>query len=306
MNIDERVQMGLSLTFVLSQLFNGLAWGVILGLLAIGLSIIFGMLNVLNFAHGSLYLIGAYVGYSFILALTKLLGTSIGSFWIALVLAPIIVGVLGLIIEFFLLRHVYQLGHIYHILLTFGLYLIIQELVIIIWSSSSMSFPTPNIFKGVVDLGFMIYPKYRLFVLIVSPLIMVAIWLLLEKTKYGSIIRAGAEDVEMTSLMGINIKRLFTLIFAFGAALAGLAGVFAGPVFGALHPDLGNPVLLASFVVVVLGGLRSFTGAVVGAILVGLTKALTIIVYPAGADVVIFLIMAVILVVRPQGLLGKG
>lgn len=302
--MKEIITMDISFTYILAQVFNGLAWGVILGLLAIGLSIIFGMLNVLNFAHGTIYLMGAYLGYTIILAFTHFLGTSTGSFWFALLLAPLLVGFICLFIEFFLLRQIYHLGHFYHILLTFGLFLVIQELVTIIWGTKSMSFPTPNIFKGVVDLGFMFYPKYRLFALIVSPIIMLFIWLFLEKTKYGSIVRAGAEDVEMVSLLGINIRRLFTLIFGFGAAMAGLGGVLAGPIVGSIQPDLGNPVLLASFVVVTLGGLRSFTGAILGAILVGLTKAVTTIVYPAGSEIVIFLLMAMILVIRPQGLLG--
>ncbi len=297
---EERFQM--DLMYILAQIFNGLAWGVILGLLAIGLSIIFGMLNVLNFAHGSLYLLGAYLGYTFILAFTKLFGTSAASFWVALFLAPMVVGLVGLVIEVFLLRRIYALGHFYHILLTVGLFFVIHELVIIIWSTSSMSFPTPSILKGLVNLGFIFYPKFRLFILIISPLSMIAIWLFLEKTKYGSIIRAGAEDVEMANLLGINIGRLFTFVFALGAAMAGLGGVLAGPIEGSLHPDMGNPVLLASFVVVVIGGLRSFSGAILGGILIGLTKAITTMVYPEASAIVMFLIMAVILVVRPQGL----
>ena len=297
--------MDLSMSLILGQLFNGLVWGIVLGLLAVGLTIIFGMLDVINFAHGVMYMVGAYSAYTLTLALTQLLGANAGNFWIALLLAPIIVGLLGMIIEFFLLRHMYERDIHMQLLLTFGLALIIQELVVIIWGSMPMSFPTPKIFRGVVDLGFMFYPKYRLFILIVTPLLMLAIWLFLEKTKYGSIIRAGTEDKEMANLLGINIRRVFTLIFAFGAAMAGLTGVLAGPVIGSLQPDLGNTVLLGSFVVVVVGGMGSFGGAILGAILVGLTKGLFTMIWPPASNVVMFVLMALILVVRPQGLLGN-
>lgn len=297
--------MDLSMSLVLGQLFNGLVWGIVLGLLAVGLTIIFGMLDVINFAHGVLYMAGAYTAYTVIATITHLLGTATGSFWISLFLAPIVIGLLGMVIEFFLLRHMYGRDITYQLLLTFGLTLIIQELVIIIWGAMPMSFPTPKILRGVVDLGFMFYPKYRLFILIVTPLIMLAIWLFLEKTKFGSIIRAGTEDKEMANLLGINIRRVFTLIFSFGAAMAGLTGVLAGPVIGSLQPDLGNMVLLGSFVVVVVGGMGSFGGAILGAVLVGLTKGVTTMVWPPASNVIMYVLMALILVFRPQGLLGK-
>jgi len=296
--------MEFSLTLLMGQLFNGLVWGIVLGLLAVGLTIIFGMLDVINFAHGAMYMVGAYSAFTFTLALTQFFGTSTGSFWIALFLAPIVVGLLGMIIEFFLLRPMYGRDITYQLLLTFGLALIIQELVIIIWGSMPMSFPTPKILRGVVDLGFMFYPKYRLFILIITPIIMLAIWLFLEKTKYGSIIRAGTEDREMANLLGINIRRVFTMIFSFGAAMAGLTGVLAGPVIGSLQPDLGTTVLLGSFVVVVVGGMGSFGGAILGAVLVGLTKGITTMIWPPASNVIMFVLMALILVVRPQGLLG--
>ena len=297
--------MELSTSLILGQLFNGLVWGIVLGLLAVGLTIIFGMLDVINFAHGVMYMAGAYTAFTFILTLTGLLGGSGASFWIALLLAPIVVGLVGMVIEFFLLRPMYDRDITYQLLLTFGLTLIIQELVIIIWGSMPMSFPTPKILRGVVDLGFMFYPKYRLFILIITPLIMLGVWLFLEKTKYGSIIRAGTEDKEMTNLLGINIRRVFTVIFSFGAAMAGLTGVLAGPVIGSLQPDLGNAVLLGSFVVVVVGGMGSFGGAILGGILVGLTKGITTMIWPPASNVIMFVLMALILVFRPQGLLGK-
>ena len=297
--------MELSTSLILGQLFNGLVWGIVLGLLAVGLTIIFGMLDVINFAHGVMYMAGAYTAFTFILTLTGLLGSSGANFWIALLLAPIVVGLLGMVIEFFTLRPMYGRDITYQLLLTFGLTLIIQELVIIIWGSMPMSFPTPKVLRGVVNLGFMFYPKYRLFILIVTPLIMLGIWLFLEKTKYGSIIRAGTEDREMANLLGINIRRVFTIIFSFGAAMAGLTGVLAGPVIGSLQPDLGNTVLLGSFVVVVVGGMGSFGGAILGAILVGLTKGITTMIWPPASNVIMFVLMALILVFRPQGLLGK-
>ena len=297
--------MEFDLTLLMGQLFNGLVWGIVLGLLAVGLTIIFGMLDVVNFAHGAMYMVGAYSAFTFTLALTQLFGTSTGSFWMALFLAPLVVGLLGMLIELFLLRRMVGQDVIYQLLLTFGLALIIQELVIIIWGTMPMSFPTPKILRGVVDLGFIFYPKYRLFILIITPLIMLAIWLFLEKTKYGSIIRAGTEDKEMANLLGINIRLVFTLIFSFGAAMAGLTGVLAGPVIGSLQPDLGTTVLLGSFVVVVVGGMGSFGGAILGAVLVGLTKGITTMIWPPASNVIMFVLMALILVVRPQGLLGK-
>lgn len=292
-------------TLIISQLFNGLVWGIVLGLLAMGLTIIFGMMGVINFAHGALYLVGAYSAYSLITAGTQWLGAATGSFWIALVAAPIAVGLIGMAVEFFLLRRMYEREIIYQFLLTFGLTLVIQELVTIIWGGMPMSFPTPDLLKGVVDLGFMLYPKYRLFVLVLTPLIMLAVWLILVRTRYGAIIRAGTEDRDMVDLLGINVRRVFTVVFSIGAAMAGLAGVLAGPVIGSIQPDLGNSVLLASFVVVVVGGLGSFTGAIAGAILVGLVKAVTGMVWAEASNAIVFALMAVVLVFMPQGLLGK-
>lgn len=297
--------MAFDTTLIISQLFNGLVWGIVLGLLAMGLTIIFGMMGVINFAHGALYLVGAYSAYTLITTGTQWMGAATGSFWIALVAAPIAVGLIGMAVEFFLLRRMYEKEIIYQFLLTFGLTLVIQELVTIIWGGMPKSFPTPDLLKGVVDLGFMLYPKYRLFVLVLTPVIMLAVWLILVRTRYGAIIRAGTEDKDMVNLLGINVRRVFTVVFSFGAAMAGLAGVLAGPVIGNIQPDLGNSVLLASFVVVVVGGLGSFTGAVVGAILVGLVKAVTGMVWAEASNAIVFALMAVVLVVMPQGLLGK-
>jgi branched-chain amino acid transport system permease protein len=297
--------MEFNLTLFMGQLFNGLVWGIVLGLLAVGLTIIFGMLDVINFAHGVMYMVGAYSAYTFIVALTQWLGATTGSFWLALLVAPVVVGLLGMVIEILFLRSMYDRDILYQFLLTFGLALVIQELVIIIWGSMPMSYPTPKLLRGVVNLGFMFYPKYRLFILVITPLIMLFIWLFLEKTKYGAIIRAGTEDKEMVNLLGINIRRVFTLIFSFGAAMAGLTGALAGPVIGSLQPDLGSTVLLGSFVVVVVGGLGSFSGAIVGAILVGITKSITTMIWAPASNVVIFVLMALILIFRPQGLFGK-
>lgn len=292
-------------TLIISQLFNGLVWGIVLGLLAMGLTIIFGMMGVINFAHGALYLVGAYSAYTLISAGTQWMGAATGSFWVALVAAPIAVGLIGMAVEFFLLRRMYEKEIIYQFLLTFGLTLVIQELVTIIWGGMPKSFPTPDLLKGVVDLGFMLYPKYRLFVLVLTPLIMLAVWLILVRTRYGAIIRAGTEDKDMVNLLGINVRRVFTVVFSFGAAMAGLAGVLAGPIIGNIQPDLGNNVLLSSFVVVVVGGLGSFTGAVAGAILVGLVKAVTGMVWAEASSAIVFALMAVVLVIMPHGLLGK-
>lgn len=297
--------MDINASLVASQLFNGLVWGVLLGLLAVGLTIIFGVLDIINFAHGAMYMVGAYTAYTVTTTINGIIGDSTNSFWISLVVSTVIVGLLGLVIEIIFLRPMYKRDILDQFLLTFGLALIIQEAVIMCWGTMPMSFPTPNILKGTVDLGFIIYPKYRIFLLIVTPLLMGLIWLFLEKTKYGAIIRAGTENRTMVNLLGINIQKVFTFIFAFGAAMAGLAGCLAGPVIGNLQPELASTVLLPSFVVVVVGGMGSFVGAIVSAILVGITKGVTVIFWPQGTTIIVFVLMAIILVFRPQGLFGR-
>lgn len=280
---------------LLAIVFNGLALGMVYLLFAVGLTIIFGMLDVVNFAHGVFYAAGAYLTYA--------LMSFSGSFALSLVAVPLTVGLLGAALELGLVRHLYGRGHIAQILLTYGLVFIFQELFILAWGPVGKTIPVPAFLAGLVDFGFMLYPRLRLFIIVVATLLTGAAWLLLVKTKYGAIIRAGIEDSDMVSCLGINVGRVFTATFALGVALAGVAGVLAVPIRGA-QPSMGADILGLSFVVVVLGGLGSFAGATVGALLVGLVQSGMALVWPAGANVAIFSVMALVLLVRPQGLLG--
>lgn len=280
---------------LLAIVFNGLALGMVYLLFAVGLTVIFGMLDVVNFAHGVFYAAGAYLTYTVV--------TWTGSFGLALLAVPVGVWLVGAALEIGLVRRLYGRGHIAQILLTYGLVFVVQELFIIAWGPVGKTIPVPDFLAGLVDLGFMLYPRLRLFIIVVATVLTIAAWLLLVKTKYGAIIRAGIEDSEMVACLGINVGRVFTATFALGVALAGIAGVLVVPIRGA-QPSMGADILGLSFVVVALGGLGSFAGATVGAVLVGLVQSTMALVWPAGANVAIFSVMALILVVRPQGLLG--
>jgi len=264
-------------------------------LMGIGLSIITGVLNIPNFAHGSLFALGAY----FLFTLIQLLG----NFWLALLLAPLGVGLLGILIEYGGIRPLYRAGHDYQLLLTFGLSLIITEGIIIIWSPVGMSQLPPPILRGGVDLGITFYPKYRLFVMAAAALLVLGAWLFLEKTRYGAIMRAGIEDKEMVSLLGIDIHRLFTAAFALGCVLAGIAGALTAPIRG-LNPWMGVDMLGIAFVVVALAGLGNVLGSIVAGLLVGVAQSLVALVWPEASVAVIFAVMAAVLLVRPQGLFG--
>jgi branched-chain amino acid transport system permease protein len=275
--------------------FNGIALGMIYFLIAIGLTIIFGMMGVINFAHGALYAIGAYLAY------TTTLHT--GNFWLSLAVAPVIMFGVG-IGEYFLLRWLYGVEPVYQLLLTFGLALIMQEVTIIIWGSVGKPLPIPAIFRGFYDFGIFTYPKYRIFLIVFTAAIAFIIWFSIMRTQLGAMIRAGTEDSEMVNSVGINISRLFTLVFGLGASMAGLGGVLAAPIVG-VEPFMGMNILIISFVVVVVGGLGSYGGAVLGGLLIGIIQSLCILFFPAAAAVVVFAFMAVILIVKPEGLLGK-
>lgn len=275
--------------------FNGIALGMIYFLIAIGLTIIFGMMGVINFAHGALYAIGAYMAYTITLYT--------GNFWLSLIIAPIIIFGVG-ICEYFLLRYLYGINPVYQLLLTFGLALIIQEVTIFIWGTVGKPLSIPSIFRGVFDLGLFTYPKYRIFLVFFTAIIALAIWFLIMRTKLGAMIRAGTEDSEMVNCVGINISKLFTLVFGLGASMAGIGGVLAAPIVG-VEPFMGMNILIISFVVVVVGGLGSYAGAILGGLLIGIIQSICILLFPAAAAVVVFAFMALILIVRPQGLLGK-
>jgi len=280
-----------------AQVFTGLVLGMIFVLLAIGLSLIFGLLTVVNFAHGSLYMLGAYFGV-FMFGFTK-------NFWISLIVAPLLVGTLGLLIERFLIRRLYGRSPDDPLLLTFGLSLIIVEAVRMIWGKIGLTLDPPKALAGAVNLGFMYFPGYRLFVIGITIAVLIAIWLFLERTNVGLIIRAGSRDPLMVRALGIDLSRIWLLVFGIGTALAGLAGILAGPMRG-VYAEMGVTMVIESFVVIVVGGMGSLVGAVVAGLLMGQVVGLTTFFAPALSEIMVFITMAVVLLVRPSGLFGEA
>ena len=284
------------MTVYLLQTINGIGIGMLYFLLAVGLSIVFGLLRFVNFAHGAFYLLGAYLCFQ---AMQWGL-----NFWAALVLVPLFVGALGWLAEKLLLRRVYAKPHEFHILVTVGLALVVQETVVVLWGPLGNNVPTPELLQGVVMWGAFIYPKYRLFVIGFTALLAVLLWWVLEGTRLGSAVRAGSESTETVSLLGIDVFRVFSLVFALGAATAALAGVLAAPIRGA-EPFMGIEALGVAFVVVVVGGLGSFGGALVGGLLIGIVQSLMSTIWPQGASLMVYVAMAAVLLLRPHGLLGR-
>jgi len=282
---------------LLAQVFTGLVLGMIFVLLAIGLSLIFGLLTVVNFAHGSLYMLGAYFGV-FVFGVTR-------NFWLSLIIAPLMVGTVGLLIERFLIRRLYGRSPDDPLLLTFGLSLIIVEAVRIIWGKIGLTIDPPRALGTAVNLGFMNFPAYRLFVIAVTVAVLVAIWLFLERTNVGLIIRAGSRDPLMVRALGIDLSRIWLLVFGIGTGLAGLAGILAGPMRG-VYAEMGVTMVIESFVVIVVGGMGSLVGAVVAGLLMGQVVGLTTYFAPALAEIMVFVAMAVVLLVRPSGLFGEA
>ena len=283
------------MTLLAGQILNGIATGMLYALMGLGLALIAGILNIPNFAHGALFAVGAYLTVSAIGAT--------GNFWLALVVAPLGVALLGLAIEYAGIRRLYAAGHDYQLLFTFGLSLILAETIILIWGPVGISQLPPPSLRGGLDLGFTFYPKYRLFVMAAAGLLVVGTWLFLEKTRYGAIMRAGIENKEMVSLLGIDIHRLFTVAFALGAWLAGVAGALTAPIRG-LSPGMGVDMLGIAFVVVALGGMGNVLGAIAAGLLIGVAQAVVAAYWTEASVAVIYLVMAAVLVVRPQGLFG--
>lgn len=280
----------------LQSVLLGLEIGMTLMLITIGLTLIFGMMDVINFAHGSLYMLGAYFGLA--------VADATGSFWVALVVAPVLVALVGGLIEVFALRPLYGRNPLYHILLTFGIAIAIQGLVVEIWGGEVRNIAAPALLSGGMTLGPITYPTFRLFILGVSTLLVVLIWFWLTRSDFGSLMRASAHDAEMVDALGIDASRVFTLVFVFGSALAGLAGIMLGT-SRAVDPSMGIDVIIQAFAIVVIGGLGSFRGAVVGALLVGFLTALGPLLAPSITDTLVFVLMAVVLLLRPSGLFGS-
>lgn len=279
------------------QLFTGLALGAVYVLLAVGLSLIFGMLTVVNFAHGAFFMLGAYVG---LLAAEKT-----GSFWLALLIAPVVVGAIGMLAERWLIRPLYGRGIDYPLLLTFGLAYMMVEGVRILWGKAGLPFDTPEILQGATSLGFADFPTYRLFVIGVVVVLLVALWLLIERTSFGLVVRAGARDSIIVRVLGVDVSRVWLIVFGVGTGIAALAGVLAAPMQG-VSPEMGTSVLTVAFVVTVVGGMGSLMGAVVAGLLVGVVESMAVLFLPEAAKVSMFVIMAAVLLVRPQGLFGRA
>ncbi len=281
----------------LFQLMNGIGLGMLYFLLAVGLSIVFGLLHFVNFAHGAFYLLGAYLTYDLIER-----GVD---FWAALAIAPLMVGLLAAVTETLLLRRIYHLPHTFHILVTVGLALMVQELVILAWGPVGGNVAPPEALSGAVVLGEFVYPQYRLFVIGLTAVLALALWWLLEGTRLGALVRAGSESTEMVALLGVDIVRVNTAVFALGAGLAGLAGALAAPIRG-VEPFMGVEALGIAFVVVVIGGMGSYVGALAAGLLVGVVQSLMTTLWPEGARLMIYLGMALVILTLPRGLFGRA
>ena len=287
----------ISLAALAAQVFTGLVLGMIFVLLAIGLSLIFGLMTVVNFSHGAFYMLGAYMGF-FLFGFTK-------NFWFSLVIAPILVGIFGLIVERLLIRPLYGRSPDDPLLLTFGLSLVLVEAVRMIWGKFGLTFDPPKLLGGAVNLGFTMFPLYRLFVIGVTAAVLIALWLFLVKTPVGLVIRAGSRDPLMVRALGFDLGRIWLLVFGIGSALAGLAGVLAGPMRG-VYAEMGVTMIIESFVVVVVGGMGSLPGAIVAGLLIGQVVSVTTFFAPKLAEINVFLVMALVLLLRPSGLFGEA
>jgi len=279
-----------------SQLFNGLASGVLLALVASGLTIIYGTLGVLNLAHGAMFVLGGYAGYV-ALQLT-------GSFLVAVLAGAIFLVVVGALLELVVIRHFYHRPPEDQLLVTFGLAIVIVELIRLVFGSLSLSIRPPSWASGVTQLGFMIYPTYRIAVLVIASIALAVLYAVLYKTRLGMIVRAGIEDAPMVGMLGINVYKVFMVVFGIGAMAAGFAGIVNAPVVS-LTPDVGDAILVQTFVVVVIGGVGSFPGAILGGLIAGEILSLTSMVDPSYSEVMLFAVMTLVLLVRPQGLLGE-
>ena len=286
----------MSMQLLVFQVLNGLGIGMIYFLLSVGLTLIFGLMRFVNFAHGAFYLVAAYLAF----AITR----ATGSIWLSLALAPLAVAILAVIIERVLLRHTYRMPHEAQILITFAIALLIQEAVIVIFGPLGQNVPVPASLSGIVFLGPYVYPAYRLAVVAVAAIVACALWFVVERTKLGAILRAGSESAEMVGLLGINVDRVFMTTFALGGALAGLAGVLAAPIRG-VEPFMSGEALGIAFVVIVVGGLGTLSGALVGGLLIGLVQSIMSTLWPQGAQLMIYAAMALVILARPSGLLGR-
>ncbi|HZF81499.1 MAG TPA: branched-chain amino acid ABC transporter permease [Rubrivivax sp.] len=288
---------GIPLQAFLGQLLLGLVNGSFYAMLSLGLAVIFGLLGIVNFAHGALYMIGAYVAW---LGLEQF-GLN---YWAALVVAPLVVGALGVLIERTLLKQLYKIDPIYGLLLTFGLALIAEGIFRDQFGVSGQSYPVPELLQGATNLGFMVLPNYRAWVVLASLIVCFGTWFVIERTRLGSYLRAGTENPALVQAFGINVPLMVMLTYGAGAGLAAMAGVLAAPVIQ-ITPLMGSNLIIVVFAVVVIGGMGSILGSILTGLVLGLIEGLTKVFYPEASSIVVFVIMAIVLVVRPAGLFGK-
>lgn len=282
---------------VMGQLLIGLINGSFYALLSLGLAVIFGLLRVINFAHGALYMLGALTAY----LLLQWFGIS---FWMSLFLAPMVVALFALAIERVLLRHVYGLDHLYGLLLTFGVAMVIEGGLREVFGATGMPYAPPESLQGIWNLGFAIVPKYRGFVVLASLTVCIGVWLLIEKTKLGAYLRAATENAAMVQAFGVNVPLLLALTYMLGAGLAALAGVLAGPIYQ-VSPLMGSNIIIVVFAVVVAGGMGSIAGSILTGYALGILEGMTKLFYSQGSSIVIFVVMALVLLLRPAGLFGR-
>ena len=288
---------GIPLQAFLGQLLLGLVNGAFYAMLSLGLAVIFGLLGIVNFAHGALYMLGAFAAWM----MMDLLGIN---YWAALILAPLTVGVLGVVIERLFLKHLYKLDPLYGLLLTFGLSLIAEGIFRELYGVSGQSYPVPELLQGATNLGFMVLPNYRAWVVLVSLVICLGTWYLIERTRLGAYLRAGTENAPLVQAFGINVPLMVMMTYGAGAALAALAGVLAAPIIQ-VNPLMGSNLIIVVFAVVVIGGMGSILGSVITGLGLGIIEGLTRVFYPEASNIVVFVIMVLVLMVKPAGLFGK-
>jgi branched-chain amino acid transport system permease protein len=288
---------GIPLQALMSQLLLGLVNGSFYAMLSLGLAVIFGLLNVINFSHGALYMVGAFLAYIGV--------TQFGlNYWMMLVLAPLAVGLLGIVIERSMLRWLYKLDHLYGLLLTFGLTLLLEGVFRSFYGVSGQTLDVPERLQGATNLGFMILPNYRVWVVAASVTVCLGTWFVIEKTRLGAYLRAGTENPKLVEAFGVNVPMMVMLTYGFGVALAGLAGVLAAPVIN-VTPLMGSNLIIVVFAVVVIGGMGSILGSILTGLGLGVIEGLTRVFYPEGSEVVVFVVMVIVLLLRPAGLFGK-
>jgi branched-subunit amino acid ABC-type transport system permease component len=277
-----------------TQFLNGVVLGLLYALVALGFMLILGFMGVINFSHGMLFAFGAYFGITLI---------PVVGFWPALLISPVIVGIMGVLLEF-AVRRTYGKDPLFGLLLTFGAAMALEEIVKIIWGPGNYSMTIPAFTQGPISLGFITYSKYRAFLAGLAILLIALTWLFLEKTPYGALIKAGAFDSEMVMVMGIDLRKLRTVVFGLGSALAAVAGIVAAPLWS-VKPTMGADVIMPAFVVVVIGGIGSLWGSVIGGLLVGVLTGISVMFMPRTSSITMFILMAIILLVRPRGLMGE-